>query len=170
MVEVDSQIPVCRIFYSWQSDRTDCRNFIANILKKLPNEMSNLTTVNIDRDTLNVPGSPDIGDTVFEKIERCDLFIADISLINDKDYVCRQTPNPNVLIELGYAIKALGWDKILLLFCKDYGDVESIPFDINHRRISLFELGLNLESKEERQKKKTESKKEMAKRIDNLTA
>ena len=124
----------------------------------MPNNLSDLLTITVDRDTANVPGSPDIGDTIFDKIDKCDLFIADLTLINNKHSRYRRTPNPNVLIELGYAIKALGWDRILLLQCKDYGDVEELPFDINHRRIINYSLGLDKESEEERKNQKTISK------------
>ena len=122
--------PECLLFLSWQSDRKDCRNFVSSVLEKIPQKVADLVTITIDRDTVNVPGSPDIGDTIFEKIERCDLFIADISLINERDCGFRLTPNPNVLIELGYAMKTLGWERILLLQCEDYGDIEQLPFDI----------------------------------------
>lgn len=158
--------PNCLLFLSWQSDRKDCRNFVSSIVEKLPDKVSELVTVIVDRDTVNVPGSPDIGDTIFEKIDRCDLFIADITLINDKDSGYRRTPNPNVMIELGYAIRALGWERIILLQCIDYGDIEELPFDINHRRICNFSLGLTAENEEEGYKKRAESKKQVIYNID----
>lgn len=145
----------CLVFLSWQSDRKDCRNFVSSIVKKIPSKVKDFADVIVDRDTVNVPGSPDIGDTIFEKIDLCDLYIADITLINDEGSGYRRTPNPNVMIELGYAIKTLGWERIILLQCIDYGDVEELPFDINHRRIVNFSLGLSVENEEE----KSESKK-----------
>jgi len=151
----------CLLFLSWQSDRRDCRNFVTSVVEKLPDKAADIASVILDRDTVNVPGSPDIGDTIFEKIDSCDLFIADITLINDKDSGYRRTPNPNVMIELGYAIKTLGWERILLLQCIDYGDIEELPFDINHRRIANFTLGKDAESEEEKIGKKTESKKQI---------
>lgn len=144
--------PECLLFLSWQSDRKDCRSFVLSVVDKLPDKVADFVTVTVDRDTVNVPGSPDIGDTIFEKIDNCDLFIADITLINDKDSHYRRTPNPNVMIELGYAIKTLGWERIILLQCIDYGDIEELPFDINHRRISNFTLGESIEDKEEKAK------------------
>lgn len=62
-----------------------------------------------------------------------------MTIING-DYVGRKTPNPNVMIELGYAIKSLDWDRIILLYDKDFGEIEELPFDINHRRITSFSL------------------------------
>lgn len=44
------------------------------------------------------------------------------------------------MIELGYAIKALGWNRIVLLYNRDYGNVESLPFDINHQRMTGYSL------------------------------
>ena len=155
----------CLLFLSWQSDRKDCRNFVSSVIDKLPNKVSELANIIIDRDTVNVPGSPDIGDTIFEKIDQCDLVSGDITLINDKNSGCRRTPNPNVMIELGYAIKTLSWERIVLLQCKDYGDVEELPFDINHRRICNFTLGLDAETEEEKTKKKHNSKKQVLENI-----
>jgi hypothetical protein len=91
-----------------------------------------------DRDTLGTTGSPDISDTIFTKINKSDIFICDISIIN-KDYPGRKTPNPNVLVELGYAAKALGWEKVICLFNKKYGELTDVPFDINHRRILVYD-------------------------------
>lgn len=154
----------CLVFVSWQSDRKDCRNFISSVMEELPRKMSSLVNIAIDRDTVNVPGSPDIGDTIFEKIDLCDLYIADITLINDEDSNYRRTPNPNVMIELGYAIKTLSWERILLLQCEDYGEIEKLPFDINHRRIINFSVGIN---SEDSSKKKKESQKEVIKKINS---
>ena len=148
----------CLLFYSWQSDRKECRNFVTSIMDKIPEKFSNLVTARVERDTVNVPGSPDIGDTIFERIDNCDLFIADITLINDKGSGYRRTPNPNVMIELGYAIKALGWERILLLRCIDYGDIEELPFDINHRRICNYTLALSEDDAEIKTEKKKQSK------------
>lgn len=47
-------------------------------------------------------------------------------------------PNPNVLIELGYAIKVLGWSKIICLFNSETGNIEDLPFGINHNRVTPY--------------------------------
>ena len=38
------------------------------------------------------------------------------------------------------AIKVLGWDRIVLLYNKDFGEIEELPFEINYRRITSFSL------------------------------
>lgn len=136
----------CTIFYSWQSDIRVSRNFISGCLDKLRKKIKDIILCDIDRDTQGLAGAPDIGDSIYEKIDSADIFIADVTIING-DYAGRRTPNPNVMIELGYAIKSLGWDRIILLYDKDFGEIEELPFDINHRRITSFSLE-NYEEKE----------------------
>lgn len=130
------------MFYSWQSDlpNNSNRSFINDAIKKAINKLSYEIKVfaEYDRDTLGTTGSPDISDTIFTKINKSDIFICDISIIN-KDYPGRKTPNPNVLVELGYAAKALGWEKVICLFNKKYGELTDVPFDINHRRILVYD-------------------------------
>lgn len=129
----------CNIFYSWQSDIKSSRNFLSDCLKRLPSKLKGFVIIKVDRDTQGLAGSPDIGDSIYDKIEHADIFVADVTIIN-KDYTGRKTPNPNVLIELGYAIKCLGWDRIILLFNAEEGDVEELPFDINHQRMTKYSL------------------------------
>lgn len=47
-------------------------------------------------------------------------------------------PNPNVLLELGYAVRTLGWDRIICFYNLKYGDIKSVPFDLSHRRIFCY--------------------------------
>lgn len=54
----------------------------------------------VDRDTMGLPGSPSIVESITAKIARSDLFIADVSIVSPRRNL-RPTPNPNVLIELG---------------------------------------------------------------------
>ena len=130
----------CKIFYSWQSDNKKARNFISDCIKQLNKDLPEIVTTEITRDTQGVPGSPDIGETIFRKIDNCDVFIADATIINASDNIGRLTPNPNVMLELGYAIKSLGWERIILLYNKDESDVTALPFDINHQRMTGFSV------------------------------
>ncbi|MEK5260934.1 hypothetical protein MKY75_17170 [Paenibacillus sp. FSL L8-0663] len=130
------------IFYSWQSDlpNNSNRSFIEVAIKKAIKKSKNTRYsiyLDYDRDTLGVTGSPDISETIFNKIDKTDIFICDISIIN-QDYEGRKTPNPNVLLELGYAAKVLGWEKIICLFNKKFGKVLDVPFDLNHKRILFY--------------------------------
>lgn len=132
------------IFFSWQSDlpnKTN-RNWIENsiklALKKMNQDSPYSLITEIDRDTKGVLGSPDIVDSILTKIDKCGLFIADISIINSS-LNGKRTPNPNVLFELGYAVKCLGWDRVICVFNSDFGDVSELPFDLRNRRILTYE-------------------------------
>lgn len=130
--------PECVIFYSWQSDIKAVKNFIQRSLKTVKGDKYGLV-IKIDHDTSGLPGSPKIEDAIIEKIKRSDIFVADVTIIN-QDYNGRKVCNPNVLLELGVAISSLGWDRIVLLNCMDYGKVDELPFDFNHHRTLSFSL------------------------------
>src|SRR5262249_43548264 len=66
-------------------------------------------------------------------------FVCDVSCING-DKGGRPTPNPNVLIELGYAASALGWDRIILVLNEVFGPVEDLPFDLRVKRTIRYRL------------------------------
>jgi len=102
----------------------------------------------IDQDTQGQSGTPAISETIYRKIEKCSVFLADVTLVGKTDPKdgrrSKQLPNPNVLIELGYAAGKLGWDRIVLALNKHYGSPESLPFDLRNRRFPVtFDLGPN---------------------------
>lgn len=131
-----------KIFFSWQSDlpnknnRSAIKFCINEAIKKLNTKIKGSVFL-YDESTLDKYGTPDIGNTIIDKINKADVFLCDISIIN-KNSKFRKTPNPNVLYELGYASSQLGWDKILCLFNMDSGRIEDLPFDINHKRIIAY--------------------------------
>jgi hypothetical protein len=133
------------IFYSWQSDLLAKynRNFIGSTLQKAIKASNKSEDYNlyheIDRDTKGKEGSPDIVDTIFEKISNSEIFVCDISIINSGSSH-RKTPNPNVLTELGFAAATLGWDNIICVFNEAHGEIAELPFDIRHRRIMSYFL------------------------------
>lgn len=141
------------IFYSWQSDlpNKDNRSFIEGCIKKAMRMNSGDINVgaifDYDRDTKGSSGSPDIADIIFNKIEKSDIFICDISIINS-DHDGRKMPNPNVLVELGYAAKIIGWEKIICFFNIKYGCLDEIPFDLKHRRI--FHYNSDIENEKQK--------------------
>ena len=141
-----------KIFFSWQSDlpRKTHKNFIEMCIKTAVEELGTDEEVNIymdyDRDTKDMVGSPDISSTIFEKIEKSVLFICDISIINS-EYDGRKTPNPNVLIELGFAVKCLGWDKVICIFDNNSGKIEDLPFDLRQKRVMTYDSKDNIEKK-----------------------
>ncbi|MBL8821337.1 MAG: hypothetical protein JNJ77_02030 [Planctomycetia bacterium] len=136
------------VFYSWESDlpAKTTRNLIEGCLNKAIQQLGRDDDVDVDpsldRDTRGVSGSPVILDAILEKIDNCSAFVADVSIINSGDS-SRPTPNPNVAIELGYAVKACGWDRILPVCNEYFGAIDKLPFDIPDRRVIPFTLSEN---------------------------
>lgn len=132
------------IFYSWQSDlpnRTN-RGLIEDALTIAIKRISDDETIKIlarlDKDTAGVPGSPNIATTILGKIDCSFLVIADISIINARSKY-RPTPNPNVLYELGYAVKSLGMNNVVMVQNLAFGDTKKLPFDLKLHRILPYE-------------------------------
>lgn len=136
------------VFFSWQSDapnRTG-RTFIENALKRaieriasdLDVEPALREDLSLDRDTKGIPGQPPIVDTIFKKIDRAAVFVPDLTFVGQR--VLREphrpTPNPNVLIEYGWALKTLGHGRIVAVMNTAYGhpEGEAVPFDMRHLR------------------------------------
>ncbi len=144
------------IFYSWQSDLPNKlnRSFIHECLEQAVKGLSNSGSFHIelrvDKDTQNVEGAPDIVDTIFEKIQNSQIFVADISIINlFTQETGRKVPNPNVLLELGYAAANIGWENVLLIYNLDFGRIEDLPFDLKMRRPITYRLsGESLSNKD----------------------
>ena len=135
----------CTVFYSWQSDLPNSTNrgFVQDALERATKAIREDDSITvepvIDRDTAGVAGSPDIAATIFDKIDACQVFVCDVSIINDQESA-RPTPNPNVLVELGYALGILGWERILMVMNTAFGEPETLPFDLSKKRVIPYRL------------------------------
>ncbi|WP_377806600.1 TIR domain-containing protein [Azospirillum sp. A29] len=134
-----------RIFFSWQSDSPAATNAnaIRDALKVACKKVSG-TAAKIefirDEATRGTSGSPNIAHKIQEKIDSADIFIADITTITSKE-AGRPCPNPNVVFELGYAVSQLGWDRVIMLFNKEFGQFPNdLPFDFIQNRVSLYHI------------------------------
>jgi len=110
------------VFYAWQSDlprkltRDLIREATAAAIHRISIEVSLADSPRLDSDTENVAGAPDIANTIYGKILAADIFLADLSIVGrtvplDANKKSKALPNPNVLLELGYAAAKLGWDR-----------------------------------------------------------
>src|SRR6266545_1843834 len=133
------------VFYSWQSDRPNSTNrgFIGAALERAAKAIHKDDSIEVepvvDRDTAGVAGSPDIAGTIFAKIRTADIFVPDVTLITPPESI-RPSPNPNVLLELGYAIEARGWDQIVMVMNTAYGGPDLLPFDLRGRRVVTYQV------------------------------
>jgi len=134
-----------KIFYSWQSDLPNATNrgFIEKALKRAAKSIRDDKSIQVelvvDRDTIGVPGAPDIASTILAKIEQAKVFVCDVSIIK-QETESRPTPNPNVLLELGYALKALGQERVIIVMNSAYGGLELLPFDLRLKRVITYNM------------------------------
>lgn len=136
------------VFYAWQSDtpllynKTLIRTALEAAAKRINDQrkFSSLRVV-IDSDTQNVLGSPHVSDTILKKIAKADVFVPDLTFVARTD-VGKLIPNPNVMIEWGYALRALTSAAMLPVMNIHYGLAEHLPFDMHHLRHPVqFDLG-----------------------------
>lgn len=135
-------MPKITIFYSWQSDLPNGtnRSLIESCLDRAAAQIAGDQTITvepvIDRDTRGVAGAPDIAQAILEKIDRSAVFVADVSIVNSGS--SRSSPNPNVLIELGYALKSIGESRLILIQNTAFGGPEALPFDLRMKRVTTY--------------------------------
>lgn len=131
------------VFYSWQSDTPSAvnRNFIKESLEKaiknLNKDINIEAPLRLDQDTKDVAGHPEIFNTILRKIDECGIFIADITSVGTTDDGNKKIPNPNVLIEYGYALKSVGSERIIMVMNEVFGSTDNLPFDLRHRRFPI---------------------------------
>jgi hypothetical protein len=134
------------IFFSWQSDTPtgSGRNFIERALSAAKQKLAEDLEVEpalrdekfvVDMDTRGVAGTPPIVETIFKKIDAACAFVADLTFIGTRRDG-RPTPNPNVLLEYGWALKSRGYSRIIVLMNTAYGEPsdQTLPFNMKHLR------------------------------------
>jgi hypothetical protein len=148
------------IFWSWQSDtpgkigRFLIRDALKDAIDHLkqspdveePTARENREGLHLDHDVQNIPGSPDLARAILNKIDNSYVVIADVTTAgkmpdiigpNDSIIAGKKLINSNVAIELGYALKALTDQRVLMVFNAHYGTHEELPFDLRHKGGSI---------------------------------
>lgn len=145
-----------KVFWSWQSDtpgktgRFFVRDCLLAAIEEIkqhndivePTERETRDSVHLDSDRQGVPGSPDLANLIFQKIDASEVFIADVTPVSrisarkrpdGSRSVRKLNMNPNVAIELGYALKSRGSENVLMILNEHYGKRQSLPFDLAHK-------------------------------------
>jgi hypothetical protein len=139
------------VFYAWQSDRPEDSNrfLIRDAAKKAIKSVLKDADIDesprLDHDTKDVPGLAEVAGTIFRKIEGCGLFLADLTFVGSsearEDKESKLLPNSNVVLELGYAARSVGWERVIAVMNTAYGPPSQMIFDVLHRRWPItFEL------------------------------
>jgi hypothetical protein len=141
-----------KVFWSWQSDTPgrigrhfvrDALNAAIERLKETPEieeptEREARSAMHLDHDRKGIPGSPDLARVILEKIEQSAVFVADVTPVamtttQTDETQRKKVINPNVAIELGYALHALGDGAILMVMNEHYGRRADLPFDLQSK-------------------------------------
>ena len=132
------------VFYSWQSDlpSNTNRGFIETALKKALEDLKKDPDVQespreLTKDTSGTAGSPDIVYEILAKIRAAEVCVFDVSIIAENKV--RKLPNPNVMIELGYALRHHPFQRILMVFNTATGDPKELPFDLGFKRALTYQ-------------------------------
>ncbi len=131
---------VTRVFFSfqtWIGQKTN-KEAIEAALEKAKEDLKATITLEWSVATTDMPGAKNIFDEIQEKIQNADIYFADITEVAQKEN--QSLPNPNVLIEVGYAIGEVGWNRMVLFLNSAHGKIDFVPFNIRNNRISRYNL------------------------------
>ncbi|GFE76044.1 hypothetical protein [Novosphingobium sp. TCA1] len=129
------------VFWSWQSDldgrvtRELIRSALDQAIGMISADLDEAERPSLTSGTQGVAGTPDIVATILRKIDQAAVFIGDVTpiAVSADGKACA---NPNVLIELGYAHRALGENRVLQIWntAFDGATLDKLPFDMRGRR------------------------------------
>jgi len=118
-----------KVFWSWQSDHPGqiSRHFVREALEAAISELSQSPEiqeaqreVSLDHDRKGVPGSPDLANTILDKIRASDVIIADVTPVGATGGdPGKKLINSNVAIELRYSLGSLS-DRRLIMVMNTY--------------------------------------------------
>lgn len=167
-----------KLFFSWQVETNDQgfnnKSFLTECINSAINQIQgkgDLKGVKIiyDDGLRKSPGTPDVALEMFEKIDECDIFIGDMTVVqhleewldefrNKEGIYFRYGPNSNVFGEYNRALgkSSLFYKQVILLMNEAnrsvYEDIAVIPFDTRGRR---WPITFNLPDNSDESKKKT---------------
>ena len=138
------------VFWSWQDDlparsnRVFIRECLAIAVKQVGDalDVDDSDRVDLDHDTKGAQGMVDISQTILKKIRGSAVMVADVTPIGETNRG-KPLPNPNVMVELGYAMNAIGFERIIPVLNDAHGSTDTLPFDIRNRRILTYALSTN---------------------------
>ncbi|WP_449470246.1 hypothetical protein [Sphingobium chungangianum] len=142
------------VFWSWQSDldgrvtREVIRYALDQAITILAADLEEADRPSLTSDTQGVAGTPDIVATILRKIDEAAVFVGDVTpiAVSDSGKACA---NPNVLLEMGYANKALSEHRVIQVWNSAFegATLDKLPFDMRGRRGPLeFNLAVGADT------------------------
>ncbi len=130
------------VYYVWQSDYRESRYAIKDAIDDLVKEVNRgwqpVRPLVIEPETAPGDGAVRIDQRLLDRIQRARLVIADFTPIGE--FCDVRCPNPNVLVEVGYALASKAPAEVILVECErpELDASLSFPFDIDKvRRIRV---------------------------------
>lgn len=143
-----------KVFWSWQSDHDGkiSRHLVREALELAAASLNEDLAVeeperevSVDHDRKGVPGSPDLAAVILQKIRSSDVFVADVTPVGaTPNEPPKKLMNPNVAIELGYALHSITDRRLIMVMNSAFGSRTDLPFDLQHKAGPIFyelELG-----------------------------
>lgn len=147
------------IFYSWQMD-IDVKinkDFIRKCIEDAINNIKNTGQLKgidfiLQESTNNIPGTPNIPETIDERIRDCDIYICDLSIVNKYYWIekiimfvlkkkLKYFQNNNAYGELNKAQVLMESECIIQVLNSEFGDpnqkTELMPFDNRFNRFPI---------------------------------
>lgn len=142
------------VFWSWQSDldgrvtREVIRFALDQAITILAADLEEADRPSLTSDTQGVAGTPDIVATILRKIDEAAVFVGDVTpiAVSESGKACA---NPNVLLEMGYANKALTEHRVIQVWNTAFegARIDALPFDMRGRRGPLcFHLSVGADT------------------------
>lgn len=110
-----------KVFWSWQNDyqpKTN-RHFIKSALEEATERagddlgLEDADRPEVDHDTKGEAGMVEITKAILRKIDESAVFVADVTPIGETGNG-KALPNPNEMVELGWALKSLSHGRIIV--------------------------------------------------------
>ncbi|MBV9784078.1 MAG: hypothetical protein JO264_09685 [Acidisphaera sp.] len=125
-----------RVFFATQNHRDDafCATLIREAMEQAAREIGQSLEIEaVDRPPpgrINQPPAirGGLGPVVLDRIREADVFLADLTLTGPG--AAATTPCPNVMLEYGYALAALGEQRTLAVMNEAFGAPATLPADL----------------------------------------
>lgn len=156
-----------RIFFSWQSDNKEAKKVIGKALDAV---VKQLKKENIALEIIKGGGSESfisIEDAVRMKIQKCDIFVGDVTPVGNVAMKEKLLPNANVMYEMGIATESMTANRIIAVVMGGDWEVENMPFDFNHYSMVWINSEADIENISNKIRDRIKETDKIAKRINN---
>jgi hypothetical protein len=133
------------VFYAWQADRPIkvnqalIRDAASAACARISADGSNPWQMKLDQGAEGALGMCDIPNEILKKIKKCDIFLADLTLVGKTDGG-KALPNSNVTFELGFAARRHGFRVMIGVVNEAFGQIDGQIFDIKRRSSLKYTL------------------------------